>query len=1037
MTRRAVVTMLLLAATARAQTTQPAEPAEEQGLGSVAFDFLSGFASLAATPTCRGPSFGDNDTPPLLDFTIDGELIDSPETVRAMFAAELPWTKKGRPYDESACRAVRHVAQLLLYHADLSEDLGDQGVTLAIRLRPLTLVRHIDVSGNLSIFELLVGNFSPIFATDIERRLSLRPGSAVDDDPVRLRVQLDDEAQRVRDYLARRGYFDAKVDINAEADGPHEVRLKVEIQRGPAYRVGIIGVSGASALNPSDVQDVFAQKFCPFCWRERFSYDQLEKDREVLIEKLQKLGYPGVRVRLSYDPATSPDRASETVRFGVDVEERKQLTVRFEGVKEKSEEGLREALTFNTAGATDDYEAENSAEAIRSAYQGDGRFTTVVQFERTRLAPSEQCPSCQPHDEILFHVDEGPEQPIRGIRFVGNKTFPSDRLYEKVIKSRVYRAFELLKEGGFLTTVQLDQDIARLVAFYRSQGFPDVRVEAQLGNSDDSVGDLGTTAAQIAADDFGPGLYLAFAIDEGERTMVESVGFAGNHELSTPQLEGDGSAFDPVIQQSRDGAQIRAGQVYTDARLAADVERIRQLYQQRGYRYVEVKQDVQGAGAHVRVTLTIKEGLKVHAGKVVVRGNFKTARWVVTDMLGVGEGDVLTPEAIDTGQAGLRGTALFSAVRTDFTGLDPVNLVVGVAERFDRTADIDAFAGYSTDISAFISGTLYMQNIGGIGVGFTATGELGLLRKRLQGSLVFPLWVMRRGLGLPLKLELQARYRADDTPRFGLLTTLGGTATLSRQLAPGVLFSFKYDWNRFGRSTELLRPAGNDQNTSTTPIETTTALLGPAVLVDERRPNALNPSSGYVVAASVGWASTVLGGTDDFIKVGLSGQLFLPLGKRVVVTNTVRFDEGFPLGGAVLLPEVERFTAGGDTTVRGYETDRLATEVIRDPLAPAGSVSGFRAVPAGGNIRIIHRFDFQLRVWDAIGFASGLFLDSGTITNSLAGFGWDRIRQAIGVAFLRWISSAGVISVEYAVPLQPKLGDDPTGRFHLNFGFAF
>src|SRR5262249_26356444 len=134
---------------------------------------------------------------------------------------------------------------------------------------------------------------------------------------------------------------------------------------------------------------------------------------------------------------------------------------------------------------------------------------------------------------------------------------------------------------------------------------------------------------------------------------------------------------------------------------------------------------------------------------------------------------------------------------------------------------------------------------------------------------------------------------------------------------------------------------------------------------------------------------------------------------------------------------VERFTAGGDTTVRGYETDRLETEIIKDPLAPAGAVPGFRSVPVGGNIRIIHRLDFQLRVWDALGLASALFLDSGVITNSFEGFGWGRIRQGLGVAFVRWISAAGVISVEYAIPLQPKLGDDQTGRFHLNFGFAF
>src|SRR5262249_10329771 len=257
--------------------------------------------------------------------------------------------------------------------------------------------------------------------------------------------------------------------------------------------------------------------------------------------------------------------------------------------------------------------------------------------------------------------------------------FPSAQLYDKVIKSRIYGAFELFKEGGYLTTVQLDQDIARILAFYRSQGFPEVRVEARLGNSDETVNDLGTTAAQIASEEFGRGLYILFAIDEGERAVVESVGYAGNHEIPTEDLE-----------SVRQGALLRPGAIFTEARLAADVERIRQQYQQRGYRYVDVKHEVEGRGGHIRVTFTIKEGVKVHTGKVVVRGNFKTARWVVTDTLGLGEGDVLTPDALDLGQAGLRATALFSSVRTESVGSDPVNLVIAVAERYDRTADVDA-----------------------------------------------------------------------------------------------------------------------------------------------------------------------------------------------------------------------------------------------------------------------------------------------------------------------------------------------------------
>ena len=61
--------------------------------------------------------------------------------------------------------------------AELTETPVPDGVTVTIKLAPQTLVRHIKVEGNLSVLGLFGGDFRPIFATDIERRLQLQPGS--------------------------------------------------------------------------------------------------------------------------------------------------------------------------------------------------------------------------------------------------------------------------------------------------------------------------------------------------------------------------------------------------------------------------------------------------------------------------------------------------------------------------------------------------------------------------------------------------------------------------------------------------------------------------------------------------------------------------------------------------------------------------------------------------------------------------------------------------------------------------------------------
>jgi len=1030
----------------QAAQTGENQPLDTSGFGDAAgaaLDLFRGAAALGTVATCRTGSYGDED-PTLRGVAITGELLDAQDDVRALVEAGVPWTKKGRPYSEEACDAVRHVLDQLRYHAEVSEVIVKDGVSLTIKLAPQTLVRHIGVEGNLSVLGIFGGDFRPIFATDIERRLRLQPGSPISDDREERRLQLAEEEQRVVDYLSRRGHFDAEVAVTTKDEGNHQVSLTVRIDRGATYTVGQVKVVWRAGENQLDRQAALAatglteetivntvdQRLCPlfFCGRGRFSYDQLQEDRDRLRELLQKRGYPAVRVRIPYDPRLYVDRATKTVTLPIEVNLNKKLTVTFQGVENKSESNLRDVLTFDAANAADDFEAEASAEAIRGAYQADGRFQTVVSFERNRIEPTDTCPTCLPHDEIQFHVDEGPEQKIRGIYFQGNRAIPTATLMNDVINTKVFPTLPF-SSGGYVTSVQLGQDLERVTAFYHALGFADVAVTARLGNSPDALGQMGAVSGQIAADDAGSGLYILFDVVEGQQQILESIGFAGNHALSGAELA--------------KASQLQPGKPYTERTIAAAVTRIKDRYDALGYRYADVRDEVVGDGPRKRVTLTVIEGQKVTAGKILVRGDFKTAPWVVRDNFDLKTGDLFTGDALEKGRSNLRTTGLFTTVRSDVypppdrPGRDPANLILEVGERYDKFADLDVAAGLSTDNSVFGSLTVAMRNLGGIGIGLSATGELGLLRTAVQSSLVFPEWVMRRAVALPVRLELQGRYRVDQTPRFGALTTLGFTVSFSKQLARGVLLSFKYDWNRFGRTTELLRPAGNDQEIPPPPIDTTTAILGPTLLVD-RRDNPLSPTRGYFLSAQVGVASTFLLGTDNFWKLDLAGQLFIPLGNRVVLTNSIRWDQGFPEGSAVL-PEVERFSAGGDTTVRGYETDRLATEVIANPFAPAAGATSYRIVPIGKNIRVIHRLDFQLRLLDRVAqsfdIASALFLDSGLLTNSFADFDIAQVRQGVGMG-IRIISAAGIISIEYAFPLQPRLGDDPTGRLHFVFGIT-
>src|SRR5678815_6148868 len=94
-----------------------------------------------------------------------------------------------------------------------------------------------------------------------------------------------------------------------------------------------------------------------------------------------------------------------------------------------------------------------------------------------------------------------------------------------------------------------------------------------------------------------------------------------------------------------------------------------------------------------------------------------------------------------------------------------------------------------------------------------------------------------------------------------------------------------------------------------------------------------------------------------------AGTRYLQIGDNLVLRGDLRFDQGIPRGSAVLLPEVERFFAGGDSTVRGYDDERLATEIIQVGVPPINNIQQIRILPAGGNIRVMSSLDAQLRIY--------------------------------------------------------------------------
>jgi outer membrane protein assembly factor BamA len=223
-----------------------------------------------------------------------------------------------------------------------------------------------------------------------------------------------------------------------------------------------------------------------------------------------------------------------------------------------------------------------------------------------------------------------------------------------------------------------------------------------------------------------------------------------------------------------------------------------------------------------------------------------------------------------------------------------------------------------------------------------------------------------------------------------------------------------------------------------------------------RMDNRLLPSRGFRIDAIAELALPALSaplrpfpvdiGDDTFLKIGIHSLTVIPLGRYLFLRQGFRFDQGFPLGGASLLPKVERYFAGGDTTIRGYELDRARVEVVVFPIIPLGAATaptgvactglcGVEYRPLGGNLRILHNLDLQFPISPP--WYGSVFIDSGVVADSLDGLSPTKFRHGAGIAPLVIRLPIGDISLGWAWPLDPGPGDTKIGVFIVNVGLQF
>ncbi len=998
-------------------------------------------AALACAAVTRARAQEPVAAVPVAGYELGGTRIDPDDKLRSFIASVAavgepfvpagPSDLIGQPLG-TVPRLVR-AFDAIGYRAAVTTRGGPGGITLVVNLLPYERLRYVFVTGNWRIQQ-----------DEIQRRITIRPGQAIPPAGPERAAVLEREREHVIDFLRSRGYFEANVRLEARpGTAPGALDFYVMVRLGPAYPLGPITFTGNHALRADEIDPMFRHADWLTLWNTPvpFTQKQLREDLDALTKRYRALGYVGVRVTTDFSVGHSVDRAAKNVRIGVTINERKRIVVAFEGNTSQSRGSLLDVITLFSRGSYDDYEVSASADAIQRHYQEAGNFLARVDWRRERLSSDEE--------RIVFSIDEGPGLKVRSVDFAGAHALSPAELAE-VVSVRPY-PFLGIGSGGYATGKQLEQDVERLLEHYRSKGFLEAKARVDAATSLAALGHVGAVAAAAETSSRDArDLHVRFTIDEGPRVRLASETFQSTD--ATPLPYGEQFLLESVA--------LRPGAPYSPAAVHADVKRLVRLFGDTGYGLAIVEPDVDRRGDAVALTWKVTLGPRMQVGPIFVRGNFVTRNQTILEQIRLRPGDTLKTTAVERSQRDIGFMQLFNNASPiafpEKDGRRPVQpMVVNVEERYEQFSVLHLGVGASTDqkppdssfpVGVYVRAGYDNRDLLGRAWALDSTFTYGTAI--LKGNVSF---LDRRFLGTLFRLDASFTYLNQATVRLGDIHSGGGSIGLSRELFPGVDAGLHYNLRNTTHTEPLLRQSGADELTQNVTLGTTVGSLS-ANVEWLRMDNRLLPTRGFRVDAIAELALPAFSvplrpfpfaiGDDSFLKIGVHALSVIPLGRRIYLRHGFRFDQGLPLGGASLLPKVERYFAGGDTTIRGYQLDHARVEVVELPLAPvdprnpaAGGLYNVEYRPLGGNLRILQNIDLQFPILPP--WYGAVFMDNGVVADSLSSLGARQFRHGVGISPLLIRLPIGDVSLAWGWPLDPGPGDTRIGVLHVNVGLMF
>ncbi len=642
------------------------------------------------------------------------------------------------------------------------------------------------------------------------------------------------------------------------------------------------------------------------------------------------------------------------------------------------EKEIKENLNIKTGSILNIFEVQKNVERIKALYKEKNYHNVKVDYKTVELKNNQA--------DLTFIIEEGEKVRIKTIKFIGNKAYTEKEL-KKIFKSSEKGFFSWLTSSGDLKREDLNEDAARLEAFYKNNGY----IQAKIGEP----------KVEFKENH----IEITIKIKEGVQFKVGKVYIKGDLVM----------AKDKIMEKIK----ISNQEFFSRRIVQNDMIFLKDIYSDEGYAYAEIfpRTEKDFDKLVVNITFDIKKGKQVYFEEIIISGNTKTRDKVIRRQLEVYEQELFSGARLKRSVRNLYRLDYFQDIKVNTikgSSEDKMVLKLDVAEK--PTGSFSFGGGYSSVENVFATGSISQKNLFGRGHILDVSGKWGDVTKMYSLGFTEP-WLFDIPLSASIRLyDWEYEYDAYDKKSGGVSFRLGYPVF---DYTRGYI-SFLYDKADIEIIEEEETPQSiidlvEDVGAENIITKSITAELR----YDSRNRvfNATNGSDHSIIVEYAGFKGDI-----GFTKYTVNAGWYIPLFKDL--TGFVHAKGGYVRENSNgKLPDYEGFFLGGMNSLRGFDWEDLA------PKDEDGNeISGDKFV----------QFNIELLIplFKEAGIVGVIFFDTGDVYDTDEDVDLGELRESAGFGF-RWFSPVGPIRIEYGYILDPVVDQGEGGQWEFTMGGAF